>query len=166
MLYVGWLCAERRSALTSSHATAAILNVVVVSASLPRRAAEYLFAKTITGTRNGIAITGLTGYAGDDNLVYNPAPFLDYPGLAFTDANGFAYNVFYDTNTTDPYNCGFVGYCEIGPGTPGTSGLGPPRDPVSSIDFTLTQVPEPGSLALLGTSVLGLAGFVGRRVKF
>lgn len=120
---------------------------------------------SITGSRNGVALTGLTTYAGEDNLVYNPSPFLDYSGLAFTDANGFAYNVFYDTSTTDVYNCGFVGYCEIGPGTPGTSGLGPPRDPVSSIAFTLTQVPEPSSLVLLGSGILGLAGLIRRSVN-
>jgi hypothetical protein len=120
---------------------------------------------SISGTRNGVAITGLTTYAGDDNVVYTTFPQLDYPGLAFTDANGFAYNVFYDTATTDVYNCGFVGYCEIGPGTPGTDGLGPPRDPVDSINFTLTAVPEPGSLALLGTGVLALAGLVRRKLN-
>ena len=118
---------------------------------------------SITGMRNGVAITGLTSYAGNHDLVYSSPPYLDYPGLAFVDANGFAYNVFYDTSTTDAYNCGFVGYCEIGPGTPGTNGLGPPPDPIISIDFTLTQVPEPGTLALLGTGILGLASVIRRK---
>jgi len=120
---------------------------------------------SISGMRNGIAVTGLTTYAGDDNVVYTTFPQLDYPGLAFTDANGFAYNVFYDTSTTDVYACGFVGYCEIGPGTPFTTGLGPPTDPVGSISFTLTAVPEPGSLALLCSGVVGLAGVVRRRLN-
>jgi hypothetical protein len=120
---------------------------------------------SISGAVNGVAVAGLTGYAGSDNLVYSGFPSLDYPGLAFVDTSGNAYNVFYDTSTTDAYNCGFVGYCQIGPGTPGTDGLGPPRDPVASIAFTLTQVPEPGSLVLLGSGILGLAGVIRRRVN-
>jgi hypothetical protein len=118
---------------------------------------------SISGTRNGLSITGLTTYAGDDQLVYTTFPQLDYPGLAFTDSTGSAFNIFYDTSMTDVYNCGFVGYCEIGPGTPFTTGLGPPRDPDNPISFTLTAVPEPGSLALFGTGIVGLAGVVRRK---
>ena len=78
---------------------------------------------SITGVRDGVSIAGLTSYAGSDNLVYNPGPYVDYPGLAYTDSSGFAYNVYYDTSLTNSYECGHVGYCEIGPGTPGTTGL-------------------------------------------
>jgi hypothetical protein len=114
----------------------------------------------ITGIRNGVAITGLTAYAVEDQRVYTSFPALDYFGLAFVNANGSAFNAFYDTSTTDAYACGFVGYCEIGPGTPGTTGLGPPRDPEGPIDFMLSAavpaVPEPASLALLCTALAGL----------
>ncbi len=103
----------------------------------------------ITGTRNGVAITGLTSYAVQDNTVFTGFPQLDYFGLAFTDTNGNAFNAFYDAAINDPYECGFVGYCEIGPGVPGTDGLGPPRDAEGPIAFTLTAVPEPATWSLM-----------------
>jgi hypothetical protein len=103
---------------------------------------------SISGTWNGIAIVGLTGYAGDDEMVYTGAPHVDYPGLAFLLANGTAINAYSDTSLVDSYACGAVGYCEIGPGVPGTSGLDGP-DPIHQIDFSLTAVPEPGAWALM-----------------
>jgi hypothetical protein len=118
------------------------------------------FAVTaITGTHNGVAITGLTSYAFQDNTVYTGFPQLDYPGLAFTDANGDAFNAFYDTATNDAYACGFVGYCEIGPGVVGTDGLGPPRDAEGPIAFTLTAVAEPTTWSLLLIGLGSMAGF-------
>jgi hypothetical protein len=113
---------------------------------------------SISGLYNGSPITGLTVYAGQDNEVYTTSPHLDFPGLAFT-VGSSAYNAFYDTSTADAYNCGFVGYCEIGPGVVGTSGLGPPRDPTNSIAFQLMSVPEPATwgLMLIGLCGLGAA---------
>lgn len=84
--------------------------------------------------------------------------------LTFTDSTGSAFNVFYDTTTTDLYKCGYVGYCEIGPGVNGTDGLGPPRDPVNPIDFTMTAIPEPGSMMPLGSGILALAGVLRRKL--
>ncbi|MFY9970143.1 MAG: hypothetical protein WAK41_12140 [Roseiarcus sp.] len=118
---------------------------------------------SISGTRNGVAITGPTAYAGEDNRVYISAPYVDYPGLAYTIADGTAFNVFYDPSTSDSYACGAIGYCEIGPGVVGTSGLGPPRDPVSQIStFTLVAVPELSTWAMMGLGFAGL-GFAAYR---
>ena len=71
------------------------------------------------------------------------------------------FNVYYDTDTdptTDSYSCGAVGYCEIGPGVAGTSGLDGP-DPIHQIAFTLSAVPEPSAWAmmLVGFGGLGMA---------
>ena len=97
-------------------------------------------------------ITGLTNYAEDDNLVYTAAADL-YGVGAYVDYPGFV---------SDPYACGSVGYCEIGPGVPGSSGLGPPPDSIGAVaSFTLTAVPEASTWAmmLVGFAGLGLAGY-------
>lgn len=121
------------------------------------------FAVTsFSGMRNGSTITGLSTYAGDDNEVFSAGPFVDYFGLAYTDSSGAAYNVYYDASLTDAYACGHIGYCEIGPGTVGTSGLSPP-DSIGQISgFTLAAVPEPASWALMVIGV-GLSGACLRR---
>ncbi len=123
----------------------------------------------ITGQRNGVPITGLATYAGDDQLVYTPAANLygvdaavDYPGLAYA-AGGVDYNVYYfplPYTSSDVYWCGGYGYCEVGP-----SSLGIPSGIVTS--FTLTAVPEASTWAmmLLGFAGLGFAGYrASRRV--
>ena len=127
-----------------------------------------VFAVTsIAGTRDGLAITGLTSYAGESNTVFSTDPHLDYPGLAFL-VGGDAFNVYFDgtdgpAGQGDPYACGFAGYCEIGPGVAGTSGLDGP-DPIHSIDFTLSpSVPEPATWALIVLGFGGLGATLRRR---
>jgi hypothetical protein len=117
---------------------------------------------SITGTRNGVAVTGLAVYAGEDNEVYTTPPYVDYPGLAYSVVGGSVFNVYYDTSTSDSYACGAAGYCEIGPGVAGTTGLGPPVDSIGPVaTFTLTVVPEPASWAMimLGFAALGFASY-------
>ena len=120
---------------------------------------------SISGVRNGLAITGLTTYAGDDELIYTTAPNVDYPGLAYTDSSGHAFNVYYDTSLTDPYACGQIGYCEIGPGTPGTTGLAGPDSIGPIASFTLTPVPEPGAWALMLIGFAALGALARGRVR-
>ena len=113
---------------------------------------------SITGTRNGAAITGLTAYAVQDNQVYTTDPHLDFLGLAFN-VGAVAYNVYFDSSSTGGYNCGRAGYCEVGPGVTGSDGI---SDPTGQIAFTLTSVPEPAAWALM-LAGFGLAGAAVRR---
>jgi hypothetical protein len=111
---------------------------------------------SISGQRNGVAITGLAVYASQDNLVYDPARDIystgipsnvDYPGLAYSTAGGALQNVYIDYSTTDFYACGRVGLCEINTVTGITT--------VSS--FQLVAVPEPGAwmMLLVGAGLVG-----------
>jgi hypothetical protein len=117
---------------------------------------------SMTGMRDGSPVDGTADYAFEDNVVYTTDPHLDYPGLAFT-VGSDAFNVYFDTETTDAYACGAVGYCEIGPGVVGTSGLGPPVDPVHTINFSLSAAPEPASWAIMLIGTFGLGAALRRR---
>ena len=51
----------------------------------------------ISGTANGDPITGLSIYAGADNLLYFPTePFVDFGGISFSTASLGDWNIFYD----------------------------------------------------------------------
>ena len=98
---------------------------------------------SITGTRAGDMITGLSAYASSDNLVSPTSPYFDFSGVSYTTAHSGDFNLFtqnggiYELSSiTDP-----GGY--------------PNNDPaLSSVD--VTDVPEPASLAMLGVGLFGL----------
>jgi hypothetical protein len=114
---------------------------------------EYLVT-SLSGTQNGDPMTLLPpeGYADNDNYFLTSPPFLDIPGVSFSVPGGTDYNVYYYAGTY--YDCNNVdnGVCYVGSGVPLTSG-----------SLSLDPTPEPGTLVLFATGLLGLAGMLRRK---
>lgn len=104
----------------------------------------------ITGTANGKAISGLSPYASSDNTLFYPSTglghYVDYAGISFTTVGGPAFNIFFDP---------VAGKYGVGDSVNYSGNI--PTNSSTIVNFSVSQVPEPTSIALFGLGMLGFA---------
>ncbi|HEV2710194.1 MAG TPA: PEP-CTERM sorting domain-containing protein [Edaphobacter sp.] len=120
---------------------------------------------SVTGTTDGHSISGIlapgtfpVGFlqTPNDNLLYYPASYgftntyFDLSGLSYQLSNGTDVNLFFS-------NGEFIGKTYFG------QSIGTLTGERITIDAATSPVPEPNTLMLLGTGILGLAGVVRRK---
>lgn len=129
---------------------------------------SYLIT-SISGTANGLPIFGLDTYGVAGQYLYYPAAFnTDSNGIGFSVSGGtLAFNIYEDAGLwapDSPYYCGGANYCLIGPGIPGTDGVGDKVIALREFSVTPVATPLPTALPLFVTG-LAMLGIAGRRRK-
>ncbi len=112
----------------------------------------------VTGTTDGMAITGLVPrgvYQSNDNLLFYTngasSASVDYNGISYRLADGFDANIFLNNLDSPPQDQELIF-------------LSGENAPITITPASLSAVPEPSTLALLGTGALGLFGTLRRKL--
>jgi hypothetical protein len=136
------------------------VDLSAILTATPTGTPDQFLVTGITGTYNGSTLDGLipggpsptitpSGQWEFDNLLYTGGgPIVDYWGLGFYLSGGVEANLF----NNPPYTFGY-----------GTSANGTFTE-LYPTDVSLTAVPEPSSLMLLGGAALGLLGPIRRKL--
>jgi hypothetical protein len=109
----------------------------------------------VTGTYNGASITGLVPLNSPDQgsiFLYDNLFFTSFPYASNTGSSGFVFSVtgqpdvnfWFDQNATD--------YSSVNVNTPVTASF-------------VSATPEPGTLVMFGSGIIGLAGVLRRKIN-
>jgi hypothetical protein len=123
-------------------------NISGTFVTTPEGGGQFLITDILNGQVDGVPITSvlpLDSYEVNDNLLfYPPAPeYFDSDGVAFSDQNGVKYDLYF-----------FFVYNLLSDHGIDDNG-----------DVSVSPVPEPGSILLMSTGLLGAAGVLRRKLK-
>ena len=123
-------------------------NISGTFVTTPQADGQFLITDILNGQVDGIPITSvlpIDSYEVNDNLLFYPkAPeYFDSDGVAFTDSNGVKYDLyfFFVYNLLSDHGIDDNGEVSVSP------------------------VPEPGSIFIMGTGLLGIAGALRRKLN-